>query len=162
MPEICVDRTRIDEAVEAHPARRVFELYTEREIDVWMGEHAPEHGLETIARHRLKPIGEIAIVAVRAHGDATANARIEFAGVDAPLLAGIVREQQLVELATDPRDDRVFGVPDPRHALAALFEERCRLRRVEFEAVELRDGARAERQRDVAFADASEHAMLVR
>ncbi len=100
-----------------------------------MREHPLEHRFEAVLRHRLKRIGEIAVVAVRTDRNAPADARVEFARVDAPLLARVSGEEQLVEFAADARHDRVLRIADRIRPLAALVEERRHLRRVEIEAV---------------------------
>ena len=74
-----------------------------------MREHALEHPRVAVQRHRLVGVGEVAVVAVGAHRHARRDAGVELRRVEAPLLARVVAEELLVELASDLADDDVFG-----------------------------------------------------
>src|SRR5690606_25928793 len=95
--EELIDPTGEDQPPVCDPLAGGGEVGVEFHVDPWMPEHALEHGRVALDRHHLEPIGEIAIIAAGARGDARRYRAIEFGGVEAPLLARVASEELLVE-----------------------------------------------------------------
>ena len=114
----------------------------EQDLDVRMRQHALEHPRVAVQRHRLVGVGEVAIVAVGAHRHARGHRGVELRRIEAPLLARVVAEELLVQLAADLADDDVFGGADLRARLGDRSEELLELERREVRAVQLVDRVR--------------------
>ena len=128
-----------------------------------MVEHPLEHPRVAVQRHRLVRVGEVAVVAVGAHRHARGDRRVELRRIEAPLLARVVAEELLVQLAPDLADDHVFGRPDLRRAARRPTRRTPRARTTcRFSAVELVDGVEVDRDRQQLPVDARQHAVLVR
>ena len=69
-----------------------------------------EHFGVTVLGEGLEVFAEVAVVAVRADGDASAHGGVEVAGVAAPLLEGVAFEEEFVEFGADLGEDDFFGV----------------------------------------------------
>ena len=77
-----------------------------------MIQHVLEHAGIAMQRHGLKGVGEIPIIAIGSHGNASGYRRIEFRRIEPPLFARVAAEHLFVQLTADPSDDNVFGRSD--------------------------------------------------
>jgi hypothetical protein len=159
--KILVDRPGEDEPTIAHTFARFREFCARPDFDLGMVQHALEHLRIAFERHRLELVRKISIVAVRAGGHPRRDCGFEFGRVEAPLLAGVVAEELLVEIAPHARDDHVFRGADLVAGLGALREPRFELLARQREAVEAVDRVEIDRYRQEHAVDLRQDAMLV-
>src|SRR5438045_2761467 len=72
-------------------------------------------------------VSEVPIVAIGSHRDARGHLRLQLGRIEPPLLARVVLEEFLVQLAADLADDDVFRGLHALAPLGALGEELCQL-----------------------------------
>lgn len=112
MAEEFVDRTCEGEVAEADigedfavgGVQAEFEFVAAGANDVF------EHLGVAVLGEGLKVFAEVAVVAVRADGDASADGGVEVAGVASPLLYGVTFEEEFVEFGADLGEDDFFGI----------------------------------------------------
>ena len=100
--EVFVDGAGVDEMPVADLLAGFAVIGVEAHLDVRVREDAAKHRGVAVLGERLEFFGEIAVVAIRADGDAAADAGVEVARVAPPLLARVVLEEHLVELRCRP------------------------------------------------------------
>ena len=111
MFEVLIDGAGVNGGPARHNQLAQFsEITVEQDPDAAMPQHAGEHPGETLARHLLEAVIDVAVVAVEADGDAAAHRRFQVAGMDAPLLQRIGQIKGLVEFTADPAQDEFLGV----------------------------------------------------
>ena len=88
-----------------------------------MIQHVLKHPGETVQRHGLIGIGEIAIVPIGANGNAGSHLRIQLRGIETPLFAGVTAEHLLVEIPAHAREHDIFGGADGLNLLSTRAEE---------------------------------------
>ena len=108
IPEELVDGAGVDHLREWHEVLDLAVVRLEHHLDVRLVKDALEHPRVPVQRHRLVRVREVAVVAVRARRHARGYGSVELRGVEVPLLARVVAEELLVELATDGADDDVL------------------------------------------------------
>ncbi len=126
-----------------------------------MVEHVLEHARKPMQRHRLVAVGEIPVVAVGAGRHAGGHLRVEFGRVERPLLARVVAEELLVQLASHLADDHVLAGLDRIALLGHGSEKFLHLKRGQVQAVHLVDRVQIDRHRQELPVHAGQHAVLV-
>src|SRR5579875_171716 len=126
-----------------------------------MRQHPRAHRSVAGGGHQLKAIREITLVVIEANRNAAANAGVELAGIQRPLLARVAAKEELVEFAADLRDDRVLRSDERGTALGTARKFKRCLDFVEVQAVERAQRRGADRQRNEPLADSRDDAMLV-
>lgn len=159
--EVLVDRARIDELIEVRAIRGLCEGCPEDDLNVRVRQHLGDQRLVSVAGHGLELIGEVAVVARGAHGDATADAGVELMGLNPPLFARVAREEELVELAPDPGEDRFLRVGDTRERDAPCFEVGLHFDGLHRSPAERFDGLRTDWDGQQLALDRGEDAVLV-
>jgi hypothetical protein len=161
MFEEFVDRPGEHDAVERDAIGDAAIVASGNDLDARIGRHACDHRAEAVRGHGLKRIGEIAVVVVRARGDASAHGRIEFGGIEPPLLARVAAEEEFVQFASDAREDQLFGTVDEAAWNRARPKKSLQAGGIEIEAVETVDRRAVDRHRQQPVAHTREHAVLV-
>jgi hypothetical protein len=133
----------------------------ESDLDLRMIEHVFEHARVTMLRHRLELIGEVPIVAIRAHGDARGHLRVQFGGIHAPLFAGVAAEKFLVKFAADFTDNNILRRAQTLSHLGHGSEKLGGLRFREIVTVKFIDRVEIYWHRHKVAVYFCEHAMLV-
>ena len=117
------------------------------------GEPAPRHGLVFIREIPVVPIGP--------DGDAGRDLGIELGRIEAPLLARIVPEKLVVEIAPDAAENHIFRSSERAAILCDRGEIAFHAARIEIQTVEPVDRVAVDRHRQQLSIDAGEDAMLV-
>src|SRR5690348_3945475 len=102
-----------------------------------MIEHLLKHACVPVQRHGLETVCEVTIVARGSYRNACSYSSVEFGGIEVPLLARVVAEELLIELAAHFADHNIFGGNDLFARFRERFEEALYLLTGEIEAEEL-------------------------
>ena len=159
--EVLVDGTGEHDTVIGDRALDLAVVGVQQDLDVRMGEHALEHPGEAVRRHHLIGVGEIAIVAIGPDRDSCDDRRVELGRIEAPLLARVVPEELLVELAPNLADDDVFRRADHVAWFGDGIEELLQLERRVAGAVQPVDGVEVDRYRHQLAVDPGADPVLV-
>ena len=139
--EVLVDRSGEDRVPE-HPARPLVAVTApETQGDARIREHPLEHPRVTLRRQSLEGLGEASLVAVGADGDAAGERGIQIRRIDAPLLARVVPEKQVVEGAANARPHLFLEVGGRRPGVSPPRQEGLHLHRGRFPAEPLLVGS---------------------
>jgi hypothetical protein len=146
-----------------HPLAELGGRRAEADLDARMVEQRLEERGVPGGRELLERVGEVPVVRARPDRDPRADRGVELGRVDAPLLARVAPEEELVQLATDARDDGVLGGAHVHDRCREPGEERGHVGvGLEPGAVEPVQRVAVDRQRQEAAGDGREHAVLVR
>ena len=126
-----------------------------------MIEHAPAERFVTVARHRLKRVAEVAVVITGADRDTAADRGVEFARVEPPVLARVSAEEELVQLPSDARENRLFGVVGRPGLFNPARQKFGGLPLRKMQAEEPVQRRSIDRDRNETVAHARQHAVLV-
>ena len=121
--EVRVDWTGVDERTIRDDVFHFAEVAVEQHLDVRVRQHALKHPRVPVQRHGLVRVGEVPIVPIGSHRDARGHLRLQLGRIEPPLLARVVLEKFLVQLAADLADDDVFRGLHALAPLGALGEE---------------------------------------
>ena len=144
------------------PVTHSGEIGGQAHVDAWALEQPLEKTRVAVARHGLEGVREVAVLVIGADRDARRDRRIELARVEAPLLARVTPEEELVQLPADTADHDVLGGPNPPARFGPLRVEALHLLGgAEARAVQPVDRRAIDRQGDETVADARQDAVLV-
>ena len=91
------------------PGEPVWKSAPEMQIlDVWVLQHIFKQASVSAQRHYLVSIGEVAIVAICAHGNSRGHRCVQFRRVHSPLFARVAPKEFFIQLAPDLVDHDVF------------------------------------------------------
>ncbi len=145
---VLVDRPGVDEVLEFNRRKDVAEFGVEADLElVAAGRNHPlEHGCVTLLRNGLEILPQVAVVAIGANGDASADGCIKILGVAPPLLECVSFEKFFVELPSDLANDNFFGVRWIFHGDAVLGDPRLHFLRGGCTPEELLEGVEINRK----------------
>ena len=106
------------------PVGYLLEVHAQLHADVRVIEDALEHPGIAMLRHGLESVREVTVVGVGAHGNARGHTGLELRRLQSPLLARVVEEEFLVQVAADAVQYHILAGQHGVARLAYALEER--------------------------------------
>jgi hypothetical protein len=150
---VFVDRSGVDQMLEAHLREDIAELCVEHDLKFVPagGNHTLEHRGVAGLRERLEFLAQVAVVAVGADRNASADRSIEILRMTPPLLERVAFEKLLIELPADLTDNHFLGVGRGFDGNAFLGEPRFHFLRGGGTPEKLLEGVKVDREVPVAL-----------